>query len=126
MSEKKITKKEMFNLIKGVEGLTDEMKSFIDHEIELLDKKNASKKPTKAQTENEGYKAEVLKVFEEIGEGATLTVTEILKASEVLKEFSTQKVSALCKLLEGDGLLVKVSDKKKTLYKVAEVEETED
>lgn len=126
MSEKKITKKEMFNLIKGVEGLTDEMKSFINHEIELLDKKNASKKPTKAQAENEGYKAEVLKVFEEIGEGATLTVTEILKASEVLKEFSTQKVSALCKLLEGDGLLVKTTDKKKTLYKVAEVEETED
>ena len=126
MSEKKITKKEMFNLIKGVAGLTDEMKSFIDHEIELLDKKNASKKPTKAQTENETYKAEVLKVFAEVGEGATLTVTEILKASEVLKEFSTQKVSALCKLLEGDGLLVKVTDKKKTFYKVAEVEETED
>ena len=72
--------------------------------------------------------AEVLKVFAEVGKGATLTVTEILKASEVLKEFSTQKVSALCKLLETDGLLIKTTDekKKKTLYKVAEVKEIED
>lgn len=127
---KKLTKKEIFNAItdklngKETTITLEDMLTCIAHEIELLDKKNASKKPTKAQTENEDYKAEILKVFANAGENAKLTVTEVLKASDILKEFSTQKVAALCKLLENDGLLVKVTYKKKTFYQV-KTEDTE-
>ena len=51
----KITKREMFQQIKS--HLTDPTEiAFIDHQIELLDRKNASnRKPTANQVENENF-----------------------------------------------------------------------
>ena len=47
MTNKKMTKREMFEQIKTNYNLTDAEKAFIDHELELLAKKNASEtKPT--------------------------------------------------------------------------------
>lgn len=116
MSEKKITKKEMFNLIKGVAGLTDEMKAFIDHEIELLDKKNASKKPTKVQVANEGMKADIMAVFTSVAPGTKMTVSEIIKANPVLIGQTTQKITALLNLLKGEEKVDKITEKRVTYY----------
>lgn len=55
------TKREMFTAIRAIVADNEEMVAFIDHEIELLNKKSASpKKPTKTQIENEGYKADIV------------------------------------------------------------------
>ena len=63
---KKMTKVEMFSAIREVVSENAEMVAFIDHEIELISKKAASKKPTKVQVENEGFKAEILAYLTEV------------------------------------------------------------
>ena len=58
---KKMTKREMFEQIKANYNLTNEEVAFIDHELELLAKKNsAEKKPTAQQTANEGVRGYLL------------------------------------------------------------------
>ena len=55
------TKREMFTAIRAIVADNEEMVAFIDHEIELLNRKSASpKKPTKTQVENESYKADIV------------------------------------------------------------------
>ena len=110
----KITKAEMFAMIKEVEGVkeNDAMVAFIDHELELLAKKASNKKPTKTQEENEGFKAELLNVLTSEG----MTVTEIQSKSDVLGGLSNQRVSALLRQLVADGKVAKNVDKKKSYF----------
>ena len=110
----KVTKAEMFAMIKEVEGVKENqaMVDFIDHELELLAKKSANKKPTKTQEENEGLKVEILNVL--TNEGAT--VTEVQSKSEVLGGLSNQRVSALLRQLIADGKVIKTVDKKKSYF----------
>lgn len=120
----KITKAQMLTMIKAVDGVATnpDMVAFIDHEIELLEKKSANKKPTKAQAENESVKAEILEVLTH--EGAT--VTDIQKKSEVLGELSNQRVSALLRQLVEVGKVVKTVDKKKSFFSLASDAEQSD
>jgi len=114
----KVTKAEMFAMIKEVEGVKENeaMVAFIDHELELLAKKASNKKPTKTQEENEGIKAEILGVLTNEG----MTVTEIQSKSDVLGGLSNQRVSALLRQLIVDGKVVKTVDKKKSYFALAE------
>lgn len=113
--EKKITKKEMFAQIKAV--LTDEEQiAFIDHEIELLEKKSgAKKKPTANQIANEGIKETILTVLDTDG----MTVSEVLTASDEFNGMSNQKISTLLHQLVKDGKVVNYKDKKQSLFKLA-------
>lgn len=110
----KFTKSQMFAMIKDVEGVKEnaEMVAFIDHELELLAKKSANKKPTKTQEENEGIKAEILNVLSTEG----MTVTEVQAKSEMLSGLSNQRVSALLRQLVASGEVVKSVDKKKSYF----------
>ena len=113
----KVTKKEMFEMLKGVAGVAEnaDMVAFIDHEIELLNKKSANKKATKTQEENVGIKAEILNVL--TADGAT--VSEIQTKSDVLSALSNQRVSALLRQLVEDNKVVKTVDKKKSYFSLA-------
>ena len=112
----KMTKVEMFNAIKAVEGLTEDMVQFIDHEIELLQKKSTNKKATKTQEENVEIKALIKSVL--TAEGAT--VTEIQSKDEKLSALSNQRVSALLRQMIEAGDVVKSTDKKKSYFALAE------
>lgn len=112
---KKMTKVEMFNAIKTVVADNEEFVAFIDHEIELLQKKTSNKKATKTQIENEGFKDIILSVLS--NEGAT--VTEIQGKNDILAGLSNQRVSALLRQLVNDGKVVKVIEGKKSLFKIA-------
>ena len=60
MENKKMTKRDYFNALLNVEEVkaNSAMVTFIEHELELLSKKNASdRKPTATQKENEAIKA---------------------------------------------------------------------
>lgn len=118
----KITKVEMFEAIKAVEAVAvnEEMVKFIDHEIELLNKKSANKKATKTQEENVGFKAEIKRVLEEAEGG--MTVTEIQAKSEVLGGLSNQRVSALLRQLKDEGVVDKTIDKKKSYFSLVAVD----
>ena len=112
--EKKITKAQMFTAIREVVIDNKEMVDFIDHELELLAKKSASKKPTKTQEANEGIKDTILTVLGTFENGAT--VSEIIKADTALAGFSNQKISALVNKLVADGKVKKEIDKNKSLF----------
>ena len=56
-----MTKREMFAEIRNIVADNAEMVAFIDHEIELLERKsNGVRKPTKTQVENEQFKDAIL------------------------------------------------------------------
>lgn len=121
MTEKRITKRDCFNTLL----LISEVKSnstlvdFINHELELLDKKNSTRKPTKAQAENEEIKNTIVNMLANSSTG--MTISEITKAYNANNEteYSSQKISALCHQLKAENRVVRVADKKKVMFKIA-------
>lgn len=115
---KKMTKREMYEQIKANYALTEDEVAFIDHELELLAKKNAStgeRKPTATQKANEGIKETIVGVLADNGE--QMTITEIAKAID--GDYTNQKISALVRQLIADGRVEKVVDKRKSFFKLA-------
>lgn len=114
---KKMTKKEMFTLIKT--HLTDPNEiAFIEHEIELLENKASGvRKPTATQVENEKVKNLIVDYL--ASSGATLTIVEIQKALN-LEDVSNQKMSALLKQLVDNHTVVKTYEKRKAYFTIAD------
>lgn len=111
---KKMTKREMFEQIKANHNLTAEEVKFIDHELELLAKKNsAEKKPTAVQVANEGLKTAILE-FMVVGE--RYTITDLMKSVPELADLSNQRVSALVRQLKDAGLVTRVEEKRKAYF----------
>ena len=111
--EKKVTKKEMFaKLYALVESATADNKTdllgFIDHEVELLEKKSSKVTLTATQKAN----LEVLEVIKEVlADKPNSTVSELIK-DERLSAYTNQKISALLKKLIDSGEVEKATDKK--------------
>ena len=106
MTNTRITKKDHYNELLAIEEVAanPSLVAFIEHEKELLAKKNATngeRKPTKTQIANEGIKAEILDTLANCGQG--VTCSELLKANESLAEYSSQKIVALLRQLVADG-----------------------
>ena len=113
----KMTKRDYFNRI--LSYAKDEDKDFILHELELLDKKNsAERKPTAKQTENEGFKSDILDWMES---GALYTIADITKGvpSIVASGISGNRVTALMTQLKDAGKVVRTEDKRKAFYSLA-------
>lgn len=129
MAEKRITKKEYFAMVAGVVEQAnptnkEELLAFINHEVELLEKKSSKSGQTKTQKENEG----ILKTIVEClaTDRTPMTITELQGAYTELADFSNQKLSALMKKLVDNGTVTKTIDKKKSYFVLADkVEETE-
>ena len=113
---KKITKRERFEKMLEKYDFTEEERAFIEHEIELLDKKKSGeRKPTATQIANEGLKEIIMEVLNSTEE--MLTVTDIIKSHADLAELSNQKVSSLMTQLKDAGKVEKVVEKRKSYFK---------
>jgi hypothetical protein len=126
----KVTKRERFAQLMEIVNASQvensaELVSFIEHEVELLNKKNSrSGKPTKTQLANESIKTQIVSVLERVGK--PMTVTQLLAESE-LADLSNQKVSALLTQLRESETVVRTVEKKVAYYSLAdEVDEVED
>jgi DNA-binding transcriptional ArsR family regulator len=112
---KKLTIVEQYDAIiakaKGV--LSAEELEFLAERKELVAKKNASRKPTKAQAENEEIKEKILATMEK---GKSYTVTDIMKAIGLE---SNQKTSALVRQLKDAELVVRAEVKGKAYFSLA-------
>ena len=118
MANKKMTKRDYFTAILSKYPLTADEQAFIEHELELLAKKNASdKKPTAQQVANEGIKAAIVAGMTP---NRLYTITELQKEIPECAEMSNQKVSALVRQLKDAGLVVKTEDKRKSYFSLAE------
>lgn len=128
MANKKMTKKDFFLQIKKNYSLTPAEIKFIDHELELLEKKNSktNKKPTATQTANGDYKTVILDFLKE-NKDKRYTVTELIKAIDEISELSNQRVSALVKQLRDDFLVERVEEKRKAyFFYIPQVEDLEE
>ena len=92
----KTTKKQYFEMIMAIEGVSEDIKDFCRKEIAILEKKNANRKPSKNQTANEEIKTKILEVLED---SEPMTCTEIMNAFN--GEYSLNKIVALMPQLAG-------------------------
>ena len=121
--EKKLTKKEMFEMIKGVCADRTDIVDFCNHEIELLSRKNSKSGATKTQKENEIVANMLVEELAKIGK--PITITDLMNTSETVKNYTlengnnltNQKISALLNKMV-DTRVIKVIDKKKSYFSV--------
>lgn len=121
--EKKMTKKEWFAVLASVVEASEmenktEALTFINHEVELLEKKSAKSGQTKTQKENIEVMEKIKSALGEVGKA--VTITELQAASTEMTEYSNQKLSALLKKLIESGEVVKTTEKKKSYFSLAE------
>lgn len=122
----KVTKKERFAQLMAIVNASQvensaELVAFIEHEVELLNKKNSrSGKPTARQVENEEIKATILSVMERVGK--PMTITQLL-AEIGNSELSNQRVSALVTQLKDSGEVVRTVEKKVAFYSLNSAED---
>jgi hypothetical protein len=115
-SVRKPTKKQMFEGLLKMPGLSQAQIDFINHELELLSKKNSGeKKPTATQVANEALK---VAIHEGMQDNRLYTVTEVIKEIPAVAGLTNQKVSPLMNQMVESGLLTKTVEKRRSYFKV--------
>lgn len=124
----KLTKRDHFNTLLSITEVAENpvLVAFIEHELELLDKKNAAdRKPTAVQVANEGLREAILDFMEE---GKGYTVSDLIKQVPACADLSQSKVSAILRPLllvtakgeaNPDGVLERYEEKGKAYFKLA-------
>lgn len=116
MANKK-TKREHYNELRVLANGNDELIEFIDHEIELLNKKNsAERKPTANQLDN----VKIKKIIKENIDTNRYTITEMIKAllnGTEWAEITCSRLTAICTQMVEEGDLVRDVDKRKAYYR---------
>ena len=125
MEKTKLTKRDYFKMLAEVVAESGkenqaELQAFINHEVELLDKKSASRgtATTAKQKENEDLKEYILGVLTEVNRA--VTITELQAEDVKLGELTNQRISAMLKQLKDEGKVVRAELKKKAYFKIAE------
>ena len=124
-----MTKKEMFAevlaIVKAVDGEVfdddkprDELIAGLEHEIELLEKKNTERKPTKTQQENAVFQSLIIEYLTAVD--APQTIKDIQANISELAEASNQKMTHLLTPLVNAGTLVKTYEKKTPFFTIAQ------
>jgi hypothetical protein len=117
-SAKKLTKRDHFNTLLTIPAVSDDpvLVDFINHELELLSKKNSTdKKPTATQQANNTLKEAIIDL---LVDGNPYTVSQIIKEVPECAGLSNQKVSALMVQLVNEGLVEKVIEKRVSYFKL--------
>ena len=109
----------MFETILRISAIAEnaDLKAFIEHEIELLNKKKSSeKKPTTRQTENAILKKVITEYL--IKSGTHQSIKDIQKNIPELHELSCQRITALLTALydEGKGVVSRETIKRVNYY----------
>lgn len=113
-----MTKREMFAEIRNAVIDNAEMVAFIDHEIELLNRKSTSpKKPTKTQMENDAFKAVIVDYLTDVD--ASKTIKELQAEIAELDGLTNQRITHMLTDLVKAGKLTKEYVKKTPYYSIA-------
>jgi hypothetical protein len=113
----KLTKAQKFGMLKAIPAVAENsvLVEFIDHELELLAKKNSSeKKPTANQVVNEGIKGAILNGMES---GKLYTITDLIKSIPECADLTNQRVSAIVRQLKDEGSVERIEEKRKAYFK---------
>ena len=115
-STSKMTKAQKFAMLRAIPAVAENamLVEFIDHEVELLSKKNsAEKKPTAQQVANAGI---VTAIIEGMEPNRLYTVTEVIKSIPQCADLTNQRVSALLRQLVEAGKVKRTEDKRKAYF----------
>lgn len=97
-----MTKREMFAEIRKVVIDNAEMVAFIDHEVELLNRKSGgTRKPTKTQLENAQFKADILAALAEVGK--PVTIKELCEVCPTVAGLTNQRITHMLTDLRKGG-----------------------
>lgn len=118
----KKTKRDLFLEVREVVAGNEELVAFIDHELELLNKK-ASTKSTKVNDEQVALMKKIINALNEIDR--SVTISELQKENAEMAEYSNQKLSAMLKKLVDNKQVTKIVDKKKSYFTTAETPKVE-
>jgi hypothetical protein len=112
-----MTKREMFAEIRKIVADNAEMVAFIDHEVELLDKKKSgSRKPTKTQVENDAFKADILTALAEADE--PVTIKGLIEICPSIAGLTNQRVTHMLTDLRKDGKVARTYVKKVAYFAI--------
>ena len=114
----KLTKAQKFAMLRAIPAVAENamLVEFIDHEVELLSKKNsAEKKPTAQQVANAGIATAIIEGMEP---NRLYTVTEVIKSIPECADLTNQRVSALLRQLVEAGKVKRTEDKRKAYFQV--------
>ena len=117
MSNKKMTKREMYTAMLNKYDFTEDEKAFINHELELLAKKNSSeKKPTAVQIANQGIKEAIL---EGMADNRLYTITELIKEIPACNDLTNQRVSSLVRQMYdcAEPTVERIEEKRKAYFR---------
>lgn len=114
-NNKKMTKADYFKQISANYPLTADEQAFIEHELELLAKKNsAEKKPTAQQVANAGVADAIV---EHMVPGTLYTITDLIKQVPECADLTNQRVSAIVRGMIGTKV-ERVEEKRKAYFRV--------
>lgn len=119
---KKMTKREYFNVLLSLNEVkaNSELVDFINHELELLSKKNASeKKLTPTQKENLTIQEAILNYMET---NVLYTITDLLKNVPECAGMSNQRVSAIVRIMREEKKVERIEEKRKAYFRKAMIE----
>ena len=118
----KLTKAQKFAILRAIPAVAENpmLVEFIDHEVELLTKKNtAEKKLTPQQVANATVKDAVI-AHMSADPNRLFTITELTKEVPNLPaDMSVNRMSALVRQLKDEGKVVRIEDKRKALFRIA-------
>lgn len=125
MANKKV-KRDYFMEIREIVKENADLVAFVDHELDLLARKNTGNGQTKTQKENLVIAEMLLEELAKVGK--PITITDLMGASEVIQNYvlengnklTNQKISAIFKQQVDAGKVIKTVDKKKSYFSIAE------
>ena len=116
-----MTKKEMFTELLTLSEVASrsDLVAGIEHEIELLSRKNSSsRKPTAHQEENE-ILTERIKAILFHGPTEGMTITEVVKAIDD-DSITHSRINQLVKKLKDEGIVVRTEIKRKAYFTLSD------
>ena len=123
MAEKKMTKREKFEMLAAIAEVKANpvLAEFIDHELELLAKKNASGsgKLTAVQIANNGIKEEILECMAK-EPNRLFTISEMMKLFPCCADLTNQRISALIRQLIADNKVERLEEKRKAVFRIVQ------
>lgn len=126
MAETKLTKRDYFSQLREIVKDNESLVAFIDHELELLAKKNSSRSdaPSKTQIENKELSNQILDIMSTLDEAKT--ITELINETEIgkltfgkeNKAMTNQKLSRLVNDMAKTNLVKRTEVKGTAYFKV--------
>ena len=119
-TNKKMTKRDHFNTLLTLSEVKSNpaLVEFIEHELELLAKKNsAEKKPTAQQVANQGVADAILSHMTS-DSNRMFSITELIKEVPECEGLTNQRVSAIVRGMKDAGKVERIEEKRKAFFRV--------